>query len=180
MTVFEKPGRENTKTAFELAFAAAREKGIKNIVFATSTGFTPTMLPDDREGLNVVCVGEVYGAVDAGVNPMSEEDMDKIRSMGVKLVICPHAFTATGTKNGLSAPPAVMANTLRMFSQGTKVCVEIGAMAVDCGAVPYMEPAVCLGGTGVGLDTAMILRPSHCASILDTKIDEMLCKPFVE
>ena len=180
MKIFEKPGKDNTKATMELAFATAKEKGIKNIVFATTTGFTPTMLPEGWEEFNVVCVGEVWGCVDPGLNPMTEEDMEKIRQMGVKLVICPHAFTATGTKNGYVSAPAVMADTLRMLSQGTKVCVEIAAMAVDCGTIPYMEPTVAMGGTGVGVDTAMVLRPSHCASILETKIDDLLCMPVVE
>jgi hypothetical protein len=64
-----------------------------------------------------------------------------------------------------------------MFGQGVKVCVEIATMALDAGMIPYGEDVIAVGGTGTGADTAVILRPSHAASIFDTWISEILCKP---
>ena len=52
-------------------------------------------------------------------------------------------------------------------------------MAVDSGLAPYMEPIIAVGGTAHGVDTALILRASHAGKILDTKIDEIICKPIL-
>ena len=74
-------------------------------------------------------------------------------------------------------PVEIIAHTLRMISAGTKVCVEIGAMAMDAGVLEYGKPVVCIGGTGRNADTACVVTPSYTASILETKVNEFLCKP---
>jgi len=66
-----------------------------------------------------------------------------------------------------------------MLGQGTKVAVEIAVMALDSGTIGYMEPIIALGGTGLGVDTAIIMRTSHGSNILDCKIDEFICKPIL-
>ena len=72
----------------------------------------------------------------------------------------------------------IIAHTLRMFGQGTKVCVEICAMAADAGFVVTGEPVVAVGGSGRGADTAMVLRPQVSSNVLKTKIDRIICMPF--
>ena len=71
-----------------------------------------------------------------------------------------------------------MAFTLRMLSQGVKVCVEIAIMALDADLIPLGDRIIAIGGTGNGADTATILTPSHAASVFETKIHEILCKPM--
>ena len=34
-----------------------------------------------------------------------------------------------------------------------------------------------VGGTGGGADTACVITPSYTASLLETKVNEILCKP---
>jgi len=72
----------------------------------------------------------------------------------------------------------IMAHTLRLFCEGMKVCVEIGAMALDAGALKKPRAVVALGGTGRGCDTACVMTPGYSAKIFDTRIHEILCKPY--
>ena len=64
-----------------------------------------------------------------------------------------------------------------MFSQGTKVAVEIAVMALDAGLIPFGEPVIAVGGSGRGADTAVVLTPAHAKAIFDTEILEIICKP---
>ncbi len=77
-------------------------------------------------------------------------------------------------------PPisTIVANTLRLFSQGMKVCVEIAMMAADAGLTPTDKPVVSVAGTHAGADTALILTPSTSNRIRDMKIHEILAKPL--
>jgi hypothetical protein len=36
---------------------------------------------------------------------------------------------------------------------------------------------MCIGGTGTGVDTAIVLTPVHQKNFLDMKIHEIVCKP---
>lgn len=75
-------------------------------------------------------------------------------------------------------PLEIIANTLRMFEQGTKVCVEICAMAADAGYIMTGEPVVAIAGTNNGADIAVVLRPEVSSNILKTKTDRVICKPI--
>lgn len=177
---FNTIGKENTKETIDLALKAAKENGIKHIVVASNTGYTLDFF-EDISNLNVVCVTHAYGYAEAGKSDMPKDNRAKLEARGIKVLTTTHVLS--GAERGLSSkfggvsPVEVMAHTLRMFGQGTKVCVEVATMAVDAGLVPYMEPVIAIGGSAHGADTAIILKPSHASKILDTKINEIICKP---
>lgn len=84
---------------------------------------------------------------------------------------------ACRNKFGGIYPSEIAANTLRMLGQGLKVCVEIGCMALDGGMIPHGMDILSVGGTGQGLDTAVVLLPAHSQNFFDTKVKEIICKP---
>jgi len=59
-----------------------------------------------------------------------------------------------------------------------KVTCEITLMATDAGMVRTDEDAIAMGGTGKGLDTALVLRPANSQDFFDLKVKEILCKPL--
>ena len=176
---FEKCGRTNTNITLDLAVKAAKEKGINYIVVASNEGETAKQLKDC--GINVVVVTHVNGFREPGIQEMPVETKTTLESYGFKVFTSTHALS--GAERGLSykfggiSPIEVMAQSLKMFGQGVKVGVEISTMALDGGVIPHGEDIVAIGGSGRGADTAIILAPAHSASILDTKIKEIICKP---
>ena len=180
--VFAKPGRENTRETIELALRTAREENIRDIVIATVEGNSPLLL-HDTEGLNIVVVTHSYGYRDTNGNPLRPENRAEMERRGYTIYTAAHALS--GAERALSAkfagvyPVEIIAHTLRMFGQGTKVCVEVAAMACDAGLIQPGDRVIAIGGTVRGEDTAMILRPGYTHTLLDTKIERYLCKPVV-
>ncbi|MDD2390727.1 MAG: hypothetical protein PHP23_13465, partial [Desulfobacterales bacterium] len=70
----------------------------------------------------------------------------------------------------------LIADTLRLFGQGTKVAVEVAIMAADAGALSGKN-IIAIGGTSGGVDTALVLTPAHQSNFFDMKIHEIICKP---
>jgi hypothetical protein len=172
-------GKAFTQKTAELAIKTAKERGIKDIVVASNTGETVEYFLES--GLNIVCVTHVNGYREPGKNEMAEEKRKQLESKGVKVLTTTHVLS--GAERSMSNkfqgvyPVEIMAHTLRMFGQGVKVCVEIATMALDAGLIPYGKNVVAIGGTGRGADTAVILKPAHASSILDTWVSEIICKP---
>lgn len=183
---FEEKGRANTEATLKLAVETARAMGIKHIVLATTGGDTAKMMADsiDHEGITVTAVTHAFGQKEPNTNPMSAELRRHLIEKGFN--VCTAAHTLSGAERSLSKtfsgvyPVEIIAHTLRMFGQGTKVCVEICAMAADTGYVMTGDPIVAVGGSGRGADTAMVIRPAVSSNILNTKIDRIICKPIEE
>lgn len=183
---FEEKGRVNTEATLKLAVETARALGIKHIVLATTGGDTAKMMADsiDHEGITITAVTHAFGQKEHNTNPMSAELRRHLIEKGFN--VCTAAHTLSGAERSLSKtfsgvyPVEIIAHTLRMFGQGTKVCVEICAMAADAGYVMTGEPIVAVGGSGRGADTAMVIRPAVSSNILNTKIDRIICKPIEE
>lgn len=181
---FEAKGRENTEDTLKLAVEAARTLSIKHIVLATTGGDTAKMMADsiDHEGITVTAVTHAFGQSTPNTNPLSAELRRHLINKGFN--VCTAAHALSGAERSLSNtftgvyPVEIIAHTLRMMGQGTKVCVEICAMAADAGLVMTGEPVVAVGGSGRGADTAMVLRPAVSSQILKTKIDRIICKPI--
>lgn len=177
---FDKIGKVNSKETVSLALQVAKEKNIKHIVVASSKGDTAKLL-QNTSGINIVCVTHANGYPIPGKNEMSEEVRNELLDLGFKVLTTTHVLS--GAERGLSKtfagiyPVEIIAHSLRMFSQGTKVAVEVATMALDAGLIPYNEPIIAIGGSVSGADTALIITPSHASSIFETKIHEIICKP---
>ena len=184
MVTFESTGLVNTEETLKIAVSYAKEHDC-DIVAATSTGDTIFKLKEIADAMNfagnIVAVRYVYGMKVKGENVMSDETYEKLLNNNVKVVTAAHALS--GAERGLSTkftgiyPVEIVAAALRMFGQGTKVCVEIALMAADSGNITYGKPVVCIGGSSHGADTACVITPGYTACLLETKIHEILCKP---
>lgn len=184
LVTFETTGLVNTEATLKIAVEYAKEHGC-DIVAATSTGETIFKLKEiaDESGFQnrIVAVTHVFGMHEKGVNDMSPETFEKLKAMDVKTVTAAHALS--GAERGISSkfhgtyPAEIISAALRMFGQGTKVCVEVALMAVDSGNITYGKPVVCVGGSSHGADTACVITPGYTACLLETKIHEILCKP---
>jgi len=176
---FTEEGKKNTEKVAELVIKAARENNIAHIVVASNTGATARHFIGC--GMEITCVTHAYGYGQPGVNEMNRNDREELSALGVKVLTTTHVLS--GAERSLSAkfgginPVEIIANSLRMLGQGVKVCVEISVMALDAGLIPYGEPVIAVGGTGRGADTAVIIKPAHAKDILNTRIQEIICKP---
>ena len=185
MTVFEKVSPENTAITLKIAFEKANELAT-DIVLPTNVGPSAFAAIEmaDKVGFKgkIIVVTHVWGFRNPEENELSDADRKKLEDLGAIVITAAH--TLSGVERALSGkfngvyPVEIMAYTLRMFCQGVKVCVELGAMALDAGALRQIRPVVCLGGTGRGLDTACVMTPSYSAKIFDTRVHEILCKPY--
>ncbi len=132
-------------------------------------------------GLNVVCVTHQVGFREPGFDEMGEETRQQLSEKGVKIYTSTHLFSGIDKsfRKGWGGiyPPEIIANTLRLFGQGMKVCLEVSVMALDAGLIPYGKEVMAIGGSGRGADTALIIRPAHSRDFFDTKIGEIICRP---
>ncbi|MGI6667331.1 MAG: pyruvate kinase alpha/beta domain-containing protein [Bacillota bacterium] len=178
-TYFASRGKANTEETVRLALARAKEAGIKHIVVASNTGFTARHFVG--KDVNVVCVTHHIGFRGPGLDEMGPETRRELKEAGVQVLTTTHLFAnverAITQKQGGLYPGGIIADTLRMFSQGIKVALEIAVMALDAGLIPYGEPVISVGGSGAGADSAVVLVPSHAKTFFETQVLEIICKP---
>lgn len=183
MTVhFNKPGKANTDRTIELAYAKAIQESVKEIVVASYSGYTAFKALDRFKGFKVVVVGGAAGFEKNWNRMMSEETREMLEEKGAVVVFSTHVLSgierAFATRFGGSYPVLGVAETLRLFGQGTKVCVEITVMAADAGDLSGKD-VIAIGGTHSGADTALLITPAHTKSFFDLRIREVICKPRV-
>lgn len=195
---FKEPGKENTDETLGIAMEAAEERGIDTVVISSTTGWTAleALKVFKGSGLKLIVVTHQTGFRAPGVQLMPEETKQRLEEAGAVVVTCTDVLTGSA-EVGISrqrpprdarlearlpwiVPPVstIIAHTLRLFSQGVKVCVEIAMMAADAGAVPVDKPLVAVAGTHAGSDTAMVITPASSNRIRDLKIHEILAKPL--
>lgn len=176
---FNTTGKDNSEKVRDLVLSYAKENNIKNIVIASNTGFTMDLFLDTE--FDLVCVTHQIGFKGPGQDEMSSEKREEYKKRGVKVLTTTHLMggieRAALRKSGGDGIQSITAQTLRMFGQGTKVCVEIAVMALDAGMIPYGEDIIAVGGSGRGADTAWVLKPEHSHKFYDTKIKRLICKP---
>jgi hypothetical protein len=180
MKVWDKPGPENSERTVGAAAERAAELGIKEVVVASASGKTAVMAMKAFKGCKVVVVTHHAGFAKPWQQEMKESIADGLADHGAVIVTGTHALSGverafTGKFQG-AYPTQVVAETLRLFGQGVKVCVEISVMAADAGELSG-GPVVAIGGTGSGADTAVVLTPAHAKTFLDLRIHEIICKP---
>lgn len=179
--VFEKPGKENTQKTLEIAAQKAEELNIENIIIASSSGQTGLMAAPYFKNRNLVVVTHSTGFLKPGHQELKKEQKIKLEKAGAKILTCQHALGGVGRavrkKLGTYQLEEIIAYTLRIFGEGTKVAVEIALMTADAGLVPPFNECISIGGTGQGADTAVLLRPVHAQNFFDMKVIEIFAKP---
>ena len=178
---FEKAGKENTEKTLEVVYQTFKERGIRDIVVASTTGYTGMMAAERFQGeeANLVIVTHNYGFKKEGEIEIEEHTKRKIEELGGKVftgtMVLRNLGTAVKNTLGFSLQDLV-ANTLRLFGQGMKVCVEIVCMATDAGLITEKE-VIAVAGTGRGADTAVIVIPASSNNFFNVKIKEIIAKP---
>ena len=183
MKLFDKPGKANTEECARLAAERAKELGLKEVVIATNVGDTVSIAQKyfkDIDGIKIIAVTHHCGLKEPWVCEMPDDVREKFTSEGVIVLTTSHALSGAERSfrrkyQGIY-PLEIAADTLRLFGQGTKVCVEVALMAADAGLLSGKE-IMTLGGTGKGADTAIVLSPTNQRDFLDMKIHEIICKP---
>ena len=180
LSSFEEPGKINTQQTLEFAFDRAKELGINEVVVASSSGDTAYRALEIFKGFNITAVTYHCGFKEPFQDTMKDDVRRDLEEEGVKVVEATHALS--GVERSLAKkytgvyPVLLMADTLRLFGQGTKVAVEISVMAADAGALSGID-ILAIGGTGKGADTALILKPANQSNFFDIQIREIICKP---
>ena len=184
---FERPGPVNTDETLECCKRRAQESGLNTVVIASLRGDSASRALEVFEGagLNIVAVTIPPGAfwvVDslkndiwkdiaefreqkaewekAGIDrvrmDMDEETTARLEGAGVTVVRGTIPFYGIGTSltarfKGMNYEQ-YFTEALRLLSGGAIVCVEVAIMAA---------------GTSMGLDTALVIRPSTSLAFAD-------------
>jgi hypothetical protein len=185
VTYFEKAGAENTAACLEITKQAIEDFIYRHIVIASTTGETGLLFSDalHRFGINIIVVTHSYGFKNPNMLEMSDDMRKKIWSHGAKILtgsMLTHSIeTSFAAKFSGLYPTLIVANTLRRFGEGAKVCCEIVMMAVDAGFIPEGEDVLAVAGTARGADTVMVLKSSASKRFLELRVLEILAKPRV-
>ena len=178
---FHNCGEENTDALLKLVKTYAQEEGIKDIVVASSRGSTGVKASKTFKGLNVIVVTHHAGFLGPSQNELEEENRKKILENGAKILTATHALSgverAVRKKFATIMPLEIMAHTLRLFGEGTKVCVEIAVMAADAGLISEDKEIIAIAGTSRGADTALVIKPACTARFFDLEVREIIAKP---
>lgn len=181
ITYFRDMGIINTDETLRIAKRRADESAITTLVIASTYGHTiKKALELFGDGYSFIVVGgkreefpdELYkGLVDGGHRVVFNSDYD-------------------------FSYPETAWETLRRFSEGMKVCVEMTLIATDLGMLAAGEEAIAVAGTGRygfeqggGADTAIVIEavgsedffhfdvPALQSKREGRRIKEILCKP---
>jgi hypothetical protein len=180
---FDNKGPINTEKTLDIALECCRERKIQNIVVASSTGETALKLHEKVTAeIDITMVTYSAGSRFPEEVNLFLENRDEIMTKGITIVRGMHALSATEKgfqnkyKNNM-LPLNIVADSLRMFCHGVKVCVEIAIMAAEAGYILPDQDVVGIAGSHRGADTAVVLKPAYAANMFETKIRALLCMP---
>lgn len=175
---FEEPGAANTEMTLNMALERAKSRGIKKIVLASTRGDTARQMATKLAGsdIKMVVVPHQYGFGPEGRQRFPQELVAELQKQGHIVYFGTMLFHTEGFYS--TNEPRLMANLLRTFCQGMKVCVEIVFMAVNGGVVAAGENVVVVTGTGRGADTAVVATAAPSTAMADFHITEIICKPL--
>ena len=176
---FERPGKENTVETLVAARDRAKTLGIRQIVVASTHGFTALEAARVFEGAGAsiiaVSISAAFG--DQGWT-MTEEERARIEAAGVTVLTAMHSL-GDDVSEAFAPDSAnlVVRKTLYTFGQGMKVAVECAIMAAEAGLVDMQRDLVSIAGTDEGADTASVLKPVFARRFGELRIREILAKP---
>ena len=175
---FEKPGISNTEVTLNLAKQRAVERKIEYIVLASTRGYTAKKALNTFKNtdIHLIAIPHQYGSIEGDL--FSAAIKKDLEEAGHEVYISTHLFSTQRfwlSKNEISG---TLINAFYRFCQGMKVCVEITLMTANAGKIPLNQDIIAIGGTDIGADTAIVIRPSTSLKFEDLQIKEIICKPI--
>jgi len=171
-----------TEEVLQIAQEFSVENEIDDVIVASTSGKTGLAAVDifDPEEVNLVVVGHSTGFDQPNDQELEKEAIRKIKEAGGRLFVGPMIFhnlnSAIGAKQGFSSGDLV-ADTLRLLGQGTKVALECVLMAADAGLVDVGKSVLSVAGTGSGADTVLSIHSSNSKNFFESRIKEVVVKP---
>jgi len=179
---FDSPGSHNTQAALKYAALRAGENDIGKALVASTTGDTGVMAMNTIENVNIIVVSHSHGFKEPNSTQFTPENREAIEGRGGKILTCQHTFGGVGRAvrktMGTFQLDEIIAQALRNFGDGTKVCVEMAMMAADAGLVGHGENVITIAGSDRGADTALVVRATNAHRFFDLRIQEIICKPL--
>ncbi|NLW46451.1 MAG: hypothetical protein GXY86_03820 [Firmicutes bacterium] len=176
---FDSVKEDNTEATFNLVKERLDNSGIRKIVIASTTGATASKALNffKNKGIQLIVIPHQFDFSIAD-NKFPAELVEELRQAG-HLVHFGTMLFHTEKLFG-SNVPGTIANFLRCFCEGVKVCYEIVLMASDAGLLKASEKVIAIAGTGKGSDTALVMQAASSRNLRNLKINEILCKPLNE
>lgn len=180
---FEKPGKDNTTACLQVVKNAIKENNYKHLVIASTEGDTGLLFSEALKdsGINIVVVTHSTGFKVANTHEMPSDIRAKIESTGSKVytgtMITHNIETSFASKFQGLYPTLIVAQTLRRYGEGPKVCCEIVMMAADAGLIPEGEEVLAVAGTARGADSVLVIRSATSKRFLELRVLEILAKP---
>jgi hypothetical protein len=183
ITYFDKPGPVNTEECLDIVQTNIRDFNYRHLVVATTRGNTGLFFAENfkDQDINVIVVTHSFGFKEPNAIELTDEARAGILSTGAKIytgTMITHSLeTALAKKFSGVYPTLLVAQSLRRFGEGSKVCCEMIMMAADAGLIPEGEEVITVAGTGYGADTVTVIRSATSKRFLDLKVLEILAKP---
>jgi hypothetical protein len=182
MILHQGSGPEFTEVTVKAAVEACRERKIKCLVVASTTGTTARAAHAAAKGagIQLIVVTHNTGFGEDGTQKFPADLRAELEAEGTRVLTGTMVFRSLGRairdKTG-GDQETLVASALRVLGEGTKVCAEIAMMAADAGLVPP-EDVMCVAGTGRGADTASVVRAVPSNKFFNLKIRAYVAKPY--
>ena len=153
------------------------------MVVASTNGDTGVLFAEKLKdkNINVTVVTHSHGFKEPNTIELTDENRERIIAAGAQIytgTMITHSLeTALAKQFSGVYPTLLVAQTLRRFGEGIKVCCEMIMMATDAGLIPEQEEIITIAGTGYGADTVSVLRSAASKRFFDLKVLEILAKP---
>lgn len=179
---FTEPGSRNTGMVLDSVRRRSQQLNIKTVLVASVSGQTALKAREVLDpATKIIAVSHVTGFTEPNQQEMPPEVRQELISKGVTVLTAQHAFGGVGRgirkRLGSYQVDEIIAYTLRIFGNGTKVAIELALMAADAGLVRTDQDVISVAGTSKGVDTALVLQPSNSADFLSLKVKEIIGKP---
>ncbi|NMM64955.1 hypothetical protein HBE96_20400 [Clostridium sp. P21] len=174
---FENVKDDNTIETFKLAEERLRVLGIKKLVLASTTGSTAkrAMYFFKDKGVQLIVIPHQYD-FNRKENAFPKELVKTLKENGHEVHFGTMLFHTD--KLYSSNVPMIIANFLRRFCEGVKVCYEIVLMASDACLLTNGEKVIAVAGTGKGSDTALVMQAASTRNLEKLRVNEIICKPL--
>lgn len=174
ITYFETPGKENTDDTLHLAKECLESEHIRRVILASTTGSTARKAMELFKDTDVelIVIPHQYG-FDKPENKFDRDLIPELEEAGHRVFWSTMLFHTDGFYG--NGAPSAMANILRCFCQGMKVCFEMAFMATDGGCVEDGEEVIVVAGTGRGSDTAIRATAATTQNMGKFNVHEILC-----